>query len=290
MNKQSDFSKKYDHIADNALEELLRADFDAPPDRQLPSEEALYIAGLLAKRRGVTHRDTEEALAEFWEVYYPLELTGESLYDFGDEDDADNNEDEAAPRAISGGKPFLYGFWRSFAAMAAALVLLVCCGTVSAYAKPPIIEIQNLASAGSSAQEVPVTARLIEIMAETGEEGWVPKWLPEGYKFANADLHSDYTGPYGSVCTRCFRNQNGHEQEITLIYRVYFEKSLTWIKSFQDKGFGFIDVYNYRGTDYYILGQDCRRTIVWDYNGEYCSVAGPLTMAEAHRIIASIYE
>lgn len=71
---------RFDQYDTAVLETILQADFDAPEAEQMEVEQALYIASLLAERKGIAHKDVAVAKQEFDKYYYPLAKQGDVLY------------------------------------------------------------------------------------------------------------------------------------------------------------------------------------------------------------------
>lgn len=82
--KRCDYSK-YDAMSTEALEQILRLDFQASEDEQSDVDAILYIAEVIAARKGQpTDADTDDAWQRFQTKYRPY-ADGHSLYDFDDE-------------------------------------------------------------------------------------------------------------------------------------------------------------------------------------------------------------
>ncbi len=260
------YLKKYDEMTAAALDALLREDLYARPEEQLAPEEALYIAGLLAERKNMPEPDVAAAKARFYRDYYPR-LAGEAVWGRG--------AGQIYQRFIG-----------------AAAILLFCImfgGTVTAYALGynPMISVTDL-SRGVQAEGGPVTAELIGIMAESGWEKIVPRWLPEGYKQGGNELRSiDSWIPF--VCSRYYRLKEGRSETLYITLGAH-DMSGGWTERLDEKGFGNIRIYTVAERDHYIIGSDYHRTIMWRCNDMNCRIVGRLSEAEAVRMVDSIYE
>ena len=81
-----DYSK-YDEMGTEALEEILRLDFQMSEEAESDIDAILYISEVIA-RREKNPPDVGAAWEQFNTKYRPYVTDGRSLYDFGDEDGA----------------------------------------------------------------------------------------------------------------------------------------------------------------------------------------------------------
>lgn len=87
-NKDRNDYSKYDEMSTEALEEILRLDFQMSEDAESDIDAILYISEVIAKRNeqsGATAVNVEAAWEQFRTKYLPY-ADGRSLYDFDDEE------------------------------------------------------------------------------------------------------------------------------------------------------------------------------------------------------------
>ena len=91
-----DYSK-YDEMSTEALEQILRLDFQASGDSESDIDAILYISEVIAKRKGSSAEgDVDAAWKQLKTKYLPY-ADGRSLYDFDDEDSVVSKPTEPQP-------------------------------------------------------------------------------------------------------------------------------------------------------------------------------------------------
>lgn len=292
--KQETDYHKYDNVDTDILEAFLKADFNAPESEQLEPEAILYILDLLAERekdKPAEQPNPAAAWADFCENYYPLLENPEMLYDF-------YNDVEPVSAGKPGKMAFLHKLvkpWRRFASAVAILVLLLFGGSLTAYALgyDPLAAIAGWGEAGGWPDKPPVTQELIERLAVYRQYSLVPKWLPSGYNPGEIEIN-DYphhlwinAGFYAGD-NRLFINYDAWGLRNNEPAGV--SANIEAIKTLYEIDFASIVRYSLNNVDYYILGSDARRSIVWQ-NGKFVgTIVGEFSLSDATRIINSIYE
>ena len=88
---------KYDEMSTEALEQILRLDFQASEDSESDINAILYISEVIAKRKGLSAGNDADAAWEQFKTKYLPYADGRSLYDF---DDGVDNDTRAATKAL----------------------------------------------------------------------------------------------------------------------------------------------------------------------------------------------
>ena len=277
---------KFDKMDTSVLEAILRADFDAPEAERLDVEVIIYISNLLAERQETPKPDVNKAKEEFFKYYYPLE---KSIYDFGDEDD--NNfelETDTHKTASKTDKvvPFRKRLWRKFASAAAVFVIFMFGGTLTAYAfgYDPFAAVARWNDEHFWFEKKINTAEITDILSDYSDvEHLVPKWLPEGYEFENVNI---VQYPNGRIIRSSFvKNVDNEEFHICINYKQDLDNVQTIYEKTDDDAI----IYDKGGVEHYIIQNSTNLTIVWLSNDLECSIVGSFSVAEAKKIINSLY-
>ena len=91
-----DYSK-YDEMSTEALEQILRLDFQASGDSESDIDAILYISEVIAKRKELSAEGDVDAAWERFKTKYLPYADGRSLYDFDDEDSVVSKPTEPQP-------------------------------------------------------------------------------------------------------------------------------------------------------------------------------------------------
>lgn len=268
-NQNRDFAK-YDAMATEELEEILRSDSQSPEGQESDGELLLYVMGVLAHRKRNSEnpgKTAQEAWESFEKHYLPKE-----------EDTAKSNRK---------------GLCRWVAAAAAAAVLVAIPLTASALSWDEIWnavatwakETFSFVSWGQSAPTEPSTkdARpyisLQELLAETNSDtSIVPTWIPDGY--ALQDVRMDET-PMQRNYLALYADG---EHRLKIVVKSYIAADPEKIEINEE----LLEVYTVNDTDFYILSNLERLRAVW-LDGSYeCSITGDVTMEEIKLMIDSI--
>lgn len=276
---------KFDKMDTSVLEAILRADFDAPEAERLDVEAIIYISNLLAERRKTPQRDVDKAKEEFFKYYYPLE---KSIYDFGDDDDNLESEIDTHKAANKTDKvlPFRKRLWRKFASAAAVFVIFMFGGTLTAYAfgYDPFAAVARWNDEHFWFEKKINTAEITDILSDYSDvEHLVPKWLPEGYEFENVDI---VQYPNGRIIRSSFvKNVDNEEFHICINYKQDLDNVQTIYEKTDDDAI----IYDKGGVEHYIIQNSTNLTIVWVNDDLECSIVGSFSVAEAKKIINSLY-
>lgn len=270
-NQNRDFAK-YDAMATEELEEILRSDSQSPEGQESDGELLLYVMGVLAHRKRNSEnpgKTAQEAWESFEKHYLPQE--------------------EEVHTAKSNRK----GLRRWVAAAAAAAVLVAIPLTASALSWDEIWnavatwakETFSFVSGGQSAPTEPIEDdfnqydSLRKALAEAGEtfQG-IPTWMPDGYTLQ--DIRVDET-PMQKNYIAFYVNG---EQRLKITVKSYVAADPEKIEINDE----LLEVYTAKDTDFYIFSNLERLRAVW-LDGSYeCSITGDVTMEEIKLMIDSI--
>lgn len=279
-----DYSK-FDKMDTDILEALLRANFDAPEAEQMEPEAALYILNLLSERQEdetlPTATDIAAKKTEFDEKYYPMLENEQLLQEFLD--DMEYVEDSQDNVIIV--KPWI-NHWRRFASAAAVLVIFMFSGTLTAYAfgYDPFAAIARWNDEHFWFEKQINTAEITDILSDYSDvEYLVPKWLPEGYEFEDVEI---IPYPNGRIIRSSFvKNTEDEGQHICINYKQDIDNVQTIYEKTSDNAI----IYDKGGVEHYIIHNSTNLTIVWLSDDLECSIVGSFSVAEAKKIINSLY-
>ncbi len=277
---------KFDKMDTSVLEAILRADFDAPEAERLDVEVIIYISNLLAERQEIPQPDVNKAKEEFFKYYYPLE---KSIYDFDDEDDNNfevETDTNKAASTMDKVLPFRKRLWRKFASAAAVFVIFMFGGTLTAYAfgYDPFAAVARWNDEHFWFEKQINTTEITDILSDYSDvKHLVPKWLPEGYEFENVDI---VQYPNGRIIRSSFvKNVDNEEFHICINYKQDLDNVQTIYEKTDDDAI----IYDKGGVEHYIIQNSTNLTIVWLSNDLECSIVGSFSVAEAKKIINSLY-
>ena len=277
---------KFDKMDTSVLEAILRADFDAPEAERLDVEVIIYISNLLAERQEIPQPDVNKAKEEFFKYYYPLE---KSIYDFDDEDENNfevETDTNKAASTMDKVLPFRKRLWRKFASAAAVFVIFMFGGTLTAYAfgYDPFAAVARWNDEHFWFEKQINTTEITDILSDYSDvEHLVPKWLPEGYEFENVNI---VQYPNGRIIRSSFvKNVDNEEFHICINYKQDLDNVQTIYEKTDDDAI----IYDKGGVEHYIIQNSTNLTIVWLSNDLECSIVGSFSVAEAKKIINSLY-
>ena len=287
---------RYDEMSTEELEELLRLDFQSPEDGGAEPDTLLYIAGLLAARRGSA--DTEEAWERFQTKYRPY-ADGRSLYDFDGEVDVPSGAPQAGPRTHTarpaGGRQSRSPGLRRAALLAALLAVCLFGGIVA-------VQAAGIDVLGAIARWTDETFRFItpsswEAAASDGSGGdggqagpilpdleafrdHLPTWQPDGFAAREPQVTS-LSGSDTVYVT--FLGEDRSYSAWATRYHTPEEGTGTF-----EKDDGLVEEYVHNGDVYYISSNIDTLTAA-SFDGEWMvAVSGALTMEEMKAVIDSI--
>lgn len=268
-----DFSK-YDEMATEALEEILRLDAENIDDQESDTEELLYVMEVLTKRRmnnGHTGNTAQEAYESFKQHYMP---------------EIDN--EDYTPEIENEPKRSTFRWVRAFVTVAAVFVIVIFGSvTVKAFGfdiwEAVIQWTQETFHfgiwSGSNTNSSLPYASLQEALAK-GEitASLAPKWIPDGYELI--DITVEQT-PLQKVYRAIYTNEE-HALRITI------QDHLDKFPIHVEQSEGLIEEYVVSGITYYLFSDIDVVKAVW-INGSYeCDIMGNVTIEELKMMIDSI--
>ena len=275
-----DFSQ-YDTMTNEALEELLRLDSEAPEGQESDTERLLYIMALLAQRdrqQPTPGKTALEAWESFQQDYLPIE-------------DADHEEEDAESKPVT--KPVRPRFYRVIAA-AAVLALLIAVPVavhaigwediVKAVAKWSketfsFVEKEEPGYSEPSPSNTNQYTSLQDALDATDQNFYsIPTQIPDGYELDSVtmDEHPDqkiYVAAYSdgeNLMKICVQSYIGSDPE-----KVEINDDL-------------LEIYSVSGTEYYIFSNFDQIRAVWIKDSCECYISGELTIEEIKTMIDSI--
>lgn len=270
-NQNRDFAK-YDTMATEELEEILRSDSQSPEGQESDGELLLYVMGVLAHRKRNSENPGKTA-QEAWESFETNYLPKE----------------EEVHTAKSNKK----GLRRWIAAAAVLAILVSIPFTASAMSWDEIWnavatwakETFSFVSGGQPAPTEPVEqdARpynsLQELLAETNREtNLVPTWIPDRYTLMDITVDENpMRKTYAAIYT-------GADSMLMITVKSYIAADPEKIEINED----LLEVYKAKNTEYYIFSNFEKLRVVW-LDGSYeCNISGDLTVEEMKTMIDSI--
>ena len=261
---------KYDAMATEELEEILRLDAQAPEEQESDKEEILYIMEVLAERnrnKGHTGKTALEAYESFKQYYMP---------------ETDNNIIPMKPKRTC-------SRWvRSLTATAAVLVVLIA-GSVTAKAfgfnvwKAVIQWTQETFHFGewgnSNINNNLQYASIQEALKNGNTPVWlVPTWIPDGFVLDNIGVEQT---PIKKAYKAIYKNGE-HTLKITI------QDNLGKGPYYVEQSDGLIEEYKLSGITYYLFENNQRTQAVWIVDSFECRITGELTIDELKMMINSI--
>lgn len=307
LNKKDrqDYSK-YDEMSTEALEEILRLDFQMSEDAESDIDAILYISEVIAKRNeqsGAPAVNVEAAWEQFRTKYLPY-ADGRSLYDFNDEEPgcakaASSASDNSAPS----GKKHISARGRRrlgrIAILAASIVVLLSLmmattyalgydlwGTFAQWTKDTFAFVSG--SATNSTEEPITEVEYASLQAALDAYGvaepLAPTWIPDGFVLDSVSV-DDTSSPrvilfQASYCCedRWIAIQiTMHRDANSVIYT-------EWQKD--DAGITTMEIEN---CTFYMMRNAERECAAWSKKPFECSIIGDITFDELSEMLKSIY-
>ena len=267
-NRSRDFSV-YDEMSTEELEEILRADFDAPEGEETDMDIILYVTDLLTERRlagGKTGKTALEAYEEFKEHYLP-------------------QHKKAASRSRR---------WvRTLTTAAAAVLVVAIIGTVSANAfgfqfwKAIARWTQETFHFGDMVsndrepglEDATGTASLKAAMEENKDDPDVaPDCVPDGFEMT--DLMVD-----ASPKQRVYRSRYDHgDRYFKIAIYSHIDSRPQQFEQSED----LVEIYEKNGIIYYIVSNLDQLRAMWIDETYECYISGNVTIEELKLMIDSI--
>ena len=132
-----------------------------------------------------------------------------------------------------------------------------------------------------------VTKELAELVADyAGDIQLVPEWLPDGYVFDNVTVSGNENDMFEKICAEFYRESNDDIDELYIDYIFLHNENE---KFHYEKDSANVEIYTKYGIEYHIIEDLGVRLIIWR-NGIYeCFITGNFSIAEAKKIVNSIY-
>lgn len=274
---------KFDDMSTEALKTVLQADFDTPEAEQMDVDTIMYITNLLTERKKAylqnSVKDVADAKAEFYKEYYPLKDNKELVRDIIGDVDKEINFSRKLDKPVK--------FYKKVASMVAAILIVFCVGSVTAYAfgYNPFAAIGRWNNEQFWFEKTLVTQELANKLAEYDNSlKLVPKWLPDYFMCENIEV---INRPDGVLIGSSFiKSKNDEIEHIGINYIQEIQDSQAFYEKIDEEPVEYL-----RGSiKHYILFNSQNTCITW-LNGNFeCSIIGKFSVDEAKKIIDSIYE
>lgn len=269
-----DFSK-YDAMATEELEEILRLDSEAPEGQESDTEVLLYVMEVLANRRRNT-TNTGKTAQQAWESFQQQYLP----------------EEEECLRYTS--KKTVRPWLRKLIAAAAVVALLVGIPlTASAFGWQEIWNAvakwakETFSFVVGEDTQVSEPAKedglqydsLQELLEETNRTTeLVPVWIPEGYQLKDIMIEES---PERKTYIAIYKNG---EKEAKIFVQSYLLFDPENVEANEDV----LEVYEVSGVEYYIVANNEQYRAMWIKDSYECYISGDLTIEEIKMMIDSI--
>lgn len=277
--RDSEFAK-YDAMSTVELQRLLREDASKPVGEESDTDVLFYVMEVLAKRRKERNegKSPEEALESF-----------KKHYDTENQISSDSESVPVAPKRRSIGR------WMQGLAAAAAILMFVIGGSITAHAMGfdlwEIIakwtqetfhfgyaEQVEESNAPSPEYQNPCASLQEALNKRNVNVALIPTWLPNGY--TECDVEVIQTPKHQSI------KANYEYGDSTIIIRI-----AEYLDSFPvqvEQSDSLTEIYKSANIDYYIFDNNGFLQAVWINENYECYISGPLTLADLKRIIDSI--
>ena len=261
---------KYDSMATEELEEILRLDAEMPQGQESDTDKILYIMEVLTERKrnnSHTGNTALEAYESFKQNYMP------------------ETDNQIIPmKTKRRGSRWL----RSLTATAAVLAILVA-GSITAKAfgfniwKAVVQWTQETFHFGNWGNSDADNSLPYASLQEALEKGNVPAWLaptsmPEGFnlteiKVEQSPLKKVYRAKYTSG-----------EKILVIAVRDYLDGDPVYVEQRE----GLVEEYEALGVTYYLFSNQDQNRAVWLYESYECDISGEVTIEELKKMIDSI--
>ena len=311
-----DYSK-CDEMSTEALEQILRLDFQASGDSESDIDAILYISEVIAKRKELSAEGDVDAAWERFKTKYLPYADGRSLYDFDDEDSVVSKPTEPQPnhskkvrnhsrrhrphhllrlRRLLTVAVIVVAclFGGVMVAQAAGIDVLGAIGrwTENAFSFGPIQSEQIVGVTSTTGQKMHISSDSSELPTEY-QELWTelkelgvdslmfPTYIPEGFQVEESTLYiqPEFDGLDFSVW---YTNRNDN-----IIFGILYnaEASRTYEKDQQD-----VELYKSMGVEYYIFSNNGGNVAAWYTDGLEYSLSTTISVSELKTILDSMYQ
>lgn len=307
-----DYSK-YDEMGTEALEEILRLDFQMSEEAESDIDAILYISEVIA-RREKNPPDVGAAWEQFNTKYRPYVTDGRSLYDFDDEDDMPEispGNSAVEPNSRNFSMTPLRRQWRGtrrlvrigvIAAIMAAFLVVTSAtayalgfdlwGTIAQWTKDtfsfvssPVEESYTDTNAAEGLPDAEYITLQEALNAYGVAESLVPTWIPEGFEVDVVTV-DDLLSPVLTVFTAKYVCNS---QSIIIFINMHQTsedtKYATWQKDDID-----VTPLELEGRTFYMMENNNQQSVVWVDGVFECGIVGEISRIELTEIIKSIYK
>lgn len=271
---------KYDSMATEELEEILRLDAEAPEGEASDGELLLYVMEVLAKRKRNSEnpgKTAQQAWESFEKNYLPTE----------EENIIPVTKTERLAKAPK-------RWMRRMIAAAAVLVVLVgvpltanafgwedIWNAVAQWAKETFsfVSGEDTQSTEPNPENIDKYTSLQQALAETDQEAdFVPTWIPDGYELQDitideSPIQKNYLAVYVAG-----------EKFLKISVKSYVESDPEKVEVYED----ILETYEASGTEYYIFINNEQLRAAWIKDSYECYISGDLTIEEIKTMIDSI--
>jgi len=277
-NRNRDYSK-YDTMATEELEEILRLDVSAPEGEDSDTELLLYVMGVLANRRNTN--STGKTALEAWESFQQNYLSA-----------GDECPKEPLDMKTPAVRPNLW--LRRLIAAAAVIVLVICIPvTANAFGWE---DIWNIVArwvketfsfvSGEDVEVIPPSpvdegdyTSLQDALEDNNRDPHiVPAWIPDGFVLDKIEI--DIT-PMGELY-RAFYLKG--DSNLTIRVRSYLGGDPENVEVDED----LLEIYDSVDIQYYIFANKDQVRSVWIIDSYQCNISGDISVEELKLMIDSI--
>ena len=269
-----DFSK-YDEMATEELEEILRLDAENTEDQESDTEILLYVMEVLTKRRmnnGHTGNTAQKAYESFKQHYMP-----------------EIDHEDSIPATKSSAKRIAFRWMRAMIATAAIFVIVIF-GSATAKAfgfdiweavvqwTQETFHFGNWGHSPNEGNNLPYNT--LQAALESGgiTKSLVPDWIPEGFDLADITIER-------SPVKKVYRAKyTSGELVLRITVQDYSKEKPVYVEQSE----GLVEEYIVSGITYYLFADINVVKAVW-INGSYeCDIMGNVTIEELKMMIDSI--
>ncbi len=271
---------KYDSMATQELEEILRLDAEAPEGQASDGELLLYVMEVLEQRKR-NNENPGNTAQQAWESFEKNYLPAE------EENIIPVKKMECSMKAPR-------HWMRRMIAAVAVIAILVCVPlTASAFGWEDIWnavanwakETFSFVSGGDTQitepnpENIDKYTSLQQALAETDQEAdFVPTWIPDGYELQDitideSPIQKNYLAVYVAG-----------EKFLKISIKSYIEGDPEKVEVHED----ILEIYEASGTEYYIFINNEQIRAAWIKDSYECYISGDLTIEEIKTMIDSI--
>lgn len=264
--------EKYDHMTTEELEEILRKDFEAPPEQEIDTELLLYVTRVLAERdrqSGYTGKKAQEEFESFAKNYKPKTVrekkTGSTIPRW-----VRTMTAAAAVLAVIflgtvTAKAFGFDVWEAVVEWTAE-TFHICIGDRKDSNEPGKADALPYASLEEALEKAGVTTKL------------APTWIPEGYELTEITVEDT---PVQKNYFALYQSDQGY-------IKITIWEYLNTYPVFLEQSDGLLETYEMMGIRYYLFHNHEQVKAAWIRDKYECYISGNLTIEELKLMIDSI--